>query len=300
MPLAQRSTALSPQWLAINLALSVATDRLSTHVENELTRGDPFIADMLLTMQLAWAVRTYAGRDRIRIANAIAAGHGMTREQLVQLALMDGRIDGVWALVEERIAIATTPAPLREAVEAANRVYFTEFRKTRDQIVEKLAAQEPTLMSASQWMSLAIPVQQSIFQVGKIALDIARATALERLAAADRKLDLAIPAMILFSTIGSLTCWYVFREIVRPISKLTDTMRSVTDGNLDCEIPYQQREDEIGSLAQGLRVFRDNSIEKQRLRVAKEGAEAASRAKSEFLANMSHELRAPLNCMAGH
>src|SRR5450432_3706194 len=37
VPLAQHSTALSPQWLAINLALIVATDRLSTRVENELT-----------------------------------------------------------------------------------------------------------------------------------------------------------------------------------------------------------------------------------------------------------------------
>jgi signal transduction histidine kinase len=76
-------------------------------------------------------------------------------------------------------------------------------------------------------------------------------------------------------------------------------MRSIAQGNLTRDIPYEHRSDEIGSLARGLRVFRDNAIEKQRLRIEKDGAVAASRAKSEFLANVSHELRTPLNAIIG-
>src|SRR5262249_40613973 len=118
-------------------------------------------------------------------------------------------------------------------------------------------------------------------------------------AAASRNFYFAILLMMVFSALGGMTSLYVFHGVVSPIAKITDIMRKVAAGDVDSEIPFENRPDEIGHLARALRIFRGNAIEKQHLREAKEGAEAANRAKSEFLANMSHELRTPLNAIIG-
>ena len=51
------------------------------------------------------------------------------------------------------------------------------------------------------------------------------------------------------------------RSIVRPIVHLAKSMRSMSQGELDKDVPYVQRLDEIGDMAKALEVFRTHSKE---------------------------------------
>ncbi|WP_298883307.1 methyl-accepting chemotaxis protein [uncultured Bradyrhizobium sp.] len=54
--------------------------------------------------------------------------------------------------------------------------------------------------------------------------------------------------------------------VVRPIVRMTDTMQKLATGDLAADIPFAQRQDEVGSMAGALQVFKQGAIENARLR----------------------------------
>ncbi|UPK36090.1 HAMP domain-containing protein [Bradyrhizobium sp. 186] len=54
--------------------------------------------------------------------------------------------------------------------------------------------------------------------------------------------------------------------VVRPIVRMTDTMQKLATGDLAADIPFAQRQDEVGSMAGALLVFKQAAVDNARLR----------------------------------
>ncbi|SEM82801.1 methyl-accepting chemotaxis protein [Bradyrhizobium sp. OK095] len=54
--------------------------------------------------------------------------------------------------------------------------------------------------------------------------------------------------------------------VVRPIVRMTGTMQKLATGDLEADIPFANRQDEVGSMAGALLVFKQSAVENSRLR----------------------------------
>ncbi|GLH80838.1 methyl-accepting chemotaxis protein [Bradyrhizobium sp. SSBR45G] len=54
--------------------------------------------------------------------------------------------------------------------------------------------------------------------------------------------------------------------VVRPLTRMTNLMRRIAQGDLATDIPYAERGDEIGAMARALAIFKTNALENNNLR----------------------------------
>lgn len=84
------------------------------------------------------------------------------------------------------------------------------------------------------------------------------------------------------------------QKLAKPIPVLAETMAAIADDRLDIDIPYIDRDTEIGRMAKAVAVLRDASADRRRLMAEQESqAQAAARRQAETEAAIADFGRPP-------
>jgi methyl-accepting chemotaxis protein len=85
--------------------------------------------------------------------------------------------------------------------------------------------------------------------------------------------------------LGLAFSWLIGRSITRPLNGLATVMKRLADGDTSTRIPATHARDEIGEMARTVIVFRDTTIERERLSQTQTEASRAREQRSDVIAN---------------
>ncbi len=118
------------------------------------------------------------------------------------------------------------------------------------------------------------------------------------LAAAASKITLGViiaGALCLFPM--AVIMWWLTGRMFRPLARLSVVAREIAEGALDVEVNSRERADEIGEMARCIEVFKDGSIERERLAAERKVGHIAREKREKTVDDLISSFRSEIQTM---
>jgi methyl-accepting chemotaxis protein len=270
-----RRKELPDDWQAAATAMVKQYEAISKELGDSIRLTGPVIAELIAVKDAAYLTRDAVGLEGTLIQAAVGAGT-LTPENRTKKDKLRGQADSAWKQVE---ALMSRPG-IWPALIAAQGVATESLTKTYDgqrtAIEQAIESGNVASVDRDGWEDLNTKVLGDLVLISTTALDIASDYAAVNADRAQAKLFMhggLLLALVLFGA-GAITI--ILRRVTRPIGRITQAMRSVAHGELETEVPFLDRRDEIGGMADTLNRFKEALVAQ---RASEEAAKAEADAK---------------------
>jgi diguanylate cyclase (GGDEF)-like protein len=235
---------------------------VAIRLTNEAVQKIPAATDALVAARQAADLREFAGRLGSQFTAPIATQKNLTDEERFAVERLRGRIEQLRQQLTARAAATDASPVIKGATDVMVEAYFG---RAMPFVEEQLAAGARGRfdITTAEFASRYVPDMEAIITLRNVLLDEALADAEIELAKTRRSsLYFTVGSGLVISLLAA-TWWILHRRVLQPVTRTTELIVSIAEGDLDIRIPTPKYDDEVAQMLAAIAVLRDNSVARQ-------------------------------------
>jgi PAS domain S-box-containing protein len=264
-PVEMRDRELPVLWSSEMNALMLESDELWVGFSSHLVDIDPIVTLHLRFEHLLRIITDYAGRERSLIGQLLSENADPSPQDIVALQRGQGAVALSWQIsrtLADQSGLYPSIAP-----------YYTDASShysTMHDMIQNLfyVPQEREggvyPISADLWFELSTQASDSLTALRNVTIRTTSGYVDRLIAAAQREIATAGTIFALALVLCAYSFWMVVRRVIHPINRMVEALLRATRGEEVAFVAPAGGQDEIGKLADVLRVFQETVDEVRR------------------------------------
>ncbi|WP_156907186.1 methyl-accepting chemotaxis protein [Thalassobaculum salexigens] len=274
-PLSARPQGLADEWRKASTSIINQFETISSELGAQMRMVDPVIAELVSIKDAAYLTRDAVGLEATAIQAAIGEG-AFTDASRAKINQLRGKGQAGWQQLSELMARPGMQPALKTDMAKATDSVTKEFPQKREAVETAITEGKADTVDRDAWEALNGRVLNDLVAICMTALDLTISYAGDEAAANWMVVYLVGALLVGLVILGIVSLQVIRRRVTGPIQNMTRTMRDISGGDLDADVPYLDRKDEIGGMAGTLETFK---LALLRQRESDEAAKAEAEAK---------------------
>ncbi len=207
--------------------------------------------------------------------------------------IIDAQLAEASAALQRPMAIASDPAELT-AIQGAFKAYSDAAHGMIELITENMAMGQDFAAEEQFKAEHIDPAQQSVTTL----IDAAQAKSVARTTEAQARVNDTIASVGFLGNVLSVIALLVLvgsalfslRSVARPIRAMTESMNKLSAGDVEAEIPFLDRKDEVGKIAGAVQIFKEGLVRAASLEAEKEATQRRASAGAMAMAELQGKI----------
>lgn len=248
---------------------------------NSLYVKDRLISDLHETNTISVALRNHTIGDMVHdglrsvVLSSLTAQELGTKQEDVEKDLSN-MVATITRVISENKALAL-PDDVRSALDGVKQPLADYIAAAQKIVSLSFSNRSEALAAMPDFSQRFEALETALEQVGDRIQESAKTIGETSAAFASIGTYVSTGALLMGVLVTSALMWFMLRGMIAPLQSLRQAMMALANGDQKAEIVGLDRTDEIGEMAQTLRVFQTNAVEAGRLRAEQSQSEARAK-----------------------